>query len=512
MKNIETDVLVLGSGIAGLSFAIKAAELGSVCIVTKAASSNSNTWLAQGGIACVWDEKDNFNNHIQDTLLAGDGHCNVSTVETVVKNAPNMIRDLMSLGVHFNKETNNTLELGREGGHSKHRIVHINDESGMAIVNVLLEKARSIKNIRFYEHHFAVDLIKEESICIGAYVLDSKNNEAVIFNSKFTVLATGGAGQVYNHTTNPEIATGDGIAMAYNIGAKIDDMEFVQFHPTALYHPKSNGFLISEALRGFGAVLVLPNDKPFMDKYHPLGSLAPRDIVSRAMYSEMQACKLPCLYLDARKLPSKDLKNKFPGIYQKCLRLGIDITSDLIPVAPAAHYMCGGVHTNINGQTTVNNLFAIGEVACTGLHGANRLASNSLLEGWVFAENAYQNIKKTIDNIPLKKTAVVNYLNSVNNLVEDENEIRLLKEKIRNIMWIHAGIKRNISAMKTAYLALEKIEHSVLLLLEKNKSFLPLLELRNIITSAKIIMLAASKRNKSIGTHFVEDQPILNNN
>lgn len=503
MKKIETDILVLGSGIAGLSFAIKAATLGNVAIVTKAACSESNTRLAQGGIACVWDKSDNFQKHIEDTLIAGDGHCKILAVETVIKNAPNMIRELMELGINFNKANDNSLELGREGGHSNNRIVHINDESGLAVVNVLLQKARSLKNIKFYEHHFAIDLIKKEDVCAGAFVWDIKNKEEILFNSRLTILATGGAGKVYEQTTNPEIATGDGFAMAYNIGAKLADMEFVQFHPTSLFHPKANGFLISEALRGFGAELVLHDGKSFMQNYHPSGSLAPRDIVSRAIFSEMQKHNLKCLYLDARSLPETELRKKFPSINQKCFELGIDISNDLIPVVPAAHYLCGGVVTDINGLTNINNLYALGEVACTGLHGANRLASNSLLEGLVFAEYAFQDIKNKLPNIRFKKVIPQYLANNFGTQKVDGKFVKDLKHQIGILMWKYVGIMRKSIEMKKALLMLKDIGKITDSLLMENNQSSELLELRNIIITAKLITLSALNRSKSLGTHFI---------
>lgn len=505
MNKIETDILVLGSGIAGLSLAIKAASIGNVCIVTKAACIESNTRLAQGGIACVWDETDSFKKHIDDTLIAGDGHCNIIAVNTVVQNAPKMIQDLMSLGVKFNKNKDNSLELGREGGHSNHRIVHINDESGLAIVNALLEKARSIKNISFYEHHFAIDLLKKEETCTGALVWDIKKEGTVIFNSRLTILATGGAGKVFEQTTNPDIATGDGYAMANNIGADLADMEFVQFHPTSLFHPNANGFLISEALRGFGAELVLPDGKRFMQNYHILGSLAPRDIVSRAIYTEMQKNHLSCLFLDARSLPSVELINKFPAIYQKCLLLDIDITKNLIPIAPAAHYICGGVVTDINGRTNIKGLYALGEVACTGLHGANRLASNSLLEGLVFAENAFQNIKNNLHDHPFKKIMQDDISDNFRNNIGEQNIIKKLKQNVGEIMWKYAGIKRNQKNMLLAYDKLGLIEDTYTELSLTTISTPDLLELRNIIITAKLIMGFAINRSESLGTHFLEE-------
>ena len=502
MKKIETDILILGSGVAGLSFAIKASSLGKVIILTKAKSSDSNTFLAQGGIACVLNRNDNFERHIEDTLIAGGGHCNPFTVEYVVKKAPKMIEELMSIGVGFNKEKDQSLELGKEGGHSHNRIVHVKDQSGMAVENALLNKARSIKNIVFYEDCFAIDLVKDEKTCLGVIALDKVKNEQVFFNSRVTILATGGAGQVYEQTTNSEIATGDGYAMASNIGAQISDMEFIQFHPTVLYHPDSNGFLISEALRGFGAELVLPDGIPFMQKYHLLGSLAPRDIVSRAIYTEMQNQQLPCVYLDARSLPKKEMLNNFPSINETCLRFGINITEHLIPVVPAAHYICGGVVTDINGSTNIVNLYAIGEVACTGLHGANRLASNSLLEGLVFAENAFLHLKNNFNRLVLKDILVENSYVSDQT---DHGNLTIMRHQITELMWENAGINRNMSNLKTAFEKLNNIDFSIRVLLSQHNLTPELLELRNISITAKLILDFAMKRGKSLGTHFIDN-------
>ncbi len=511
MKIISTDVLVLGSGIAGLSFAIKAASFAKVAVITKSEIAESNTRYAQGGIACVLDDKDDFKKHIQDTLIAGAGHCNESAVEMMVTKAPEMIKELMNIGVEFDTNNKKLLELGREGGHSHNRIVHVNDMSGQAVENALIKKAKANSNIKFYENHFAAELLKNGEVCVGASVWDVVHEEYLTFESKYTVLATGGAGQVYIQTTNPEIATGDGCAMAYKAGAKIGDMEFVQFHPTALFHQNANGFLISEALRGFGAELVLPSGKPFMKKYHPHGSLAPRDIVSRAIFSEMQKYATDFVYLNARHLSAKALVEKFPVIYSTCLSLNIDITKDLIPVMPAAHYMCGGVLTDLTGATNIENLYAIGEVACTGVHGANRLASNSLLEGLVFADRAFYAIKDKISKfekskILLDQVPVTNFSN-----IADEFTLQYLKNKVRQIMWNDAGIIRNKANMTSAYRSLDQIEHTINGLCHRYKPSSNLFALRSIVITAKLIMDAAIKRNNSIGSHYIENKSAVKN-
>jgi len=513
MKKTKTDILILGSGIAGLSLAIKASSLGKVSVVTKAACSESNTRLAQGGIACVWDEQDNFLKHIEDTLTAGAGHCKREAVELMVKTAPQRIQELAELGVPFTSSGSKKFELGREGGHSHNRILHIDDQSGMAIENVLIEKARSITNIEFFEYHFAAGLLKDENNkCTGAVVLDTKNTEMHLFNSKVTVLATGGAGQVYEQTTNPLIATGDGYAMASLAGAKLKDMEFVQFHPTSLFHPQANGFLISEALRGFGAELVLPDGTMFMKKYHKLGSLAPRDIVSRSIFTEMKKHQIPCVYLDATSHKSEELLKKFPSIYKMCFQLGIDISEELIPVVPSAHYMCGGVLADLNGLTSIENLFAIGEVSCTGVHGANRLASNSLLEGLVFADQAFKYIRKNrtelfavnasdpcIDYPYLDKQA-------------DKREIEYLKSDLRKMMWEKVGITRNTKELIVAKSIIEESENRIANWLSKNTLNEDLLSLRNMVITSKIIIESTLKRKESMGTHFIEEKKILYKN
>ncbi|MFI5221640.1 MAG: L-aspartate oxidase [Bacteroidia bacterium] len=506
MKKIETDILVLGSGIAGLSFAIKAASIAKIAVVTKAACSETNTRLAQGGIACVWDEQDNFEQHLQDTLIAGAGHCNKDAVKLIVSKAPEMIRELMKLGVHFSEDKDHRLELGREGGHSRNRIVHVNDRSGMAVENILIEQARKNPNISFYEFHFAIDLLKSNDYCTGAVVLDLKKGEQVVFVSKATILATGGAGQVYEQTTNPEIATGDGHAMAHNAGAKIADMEFMQFHPTALYHEKANGFLISEALRGFGAELVLPGGKRFMKVYHPGGSLAPRDVVSRAIFTEMKKNSLPCIFLDATFLPAEELIEKFPSIYENCLSLGIDITRDPIPVVPAAHYICGGVASDLNGQTNISGLYALGEVSCTGVHGANRLASNSLLEGLVFADQAYKHISTLIKNLNLEKTQPGFPESPVSHENADPKFISDLREKIRKEMWLHVGINRNNADLQSAFKVIDSISQTAVEMVKKYKLTRELLELRNLSVTAKLIVESALNRKESLGTHFIEEK------
>lgn len=506
MKIVETDILVLGSGIAGLSFAIKASALGKVCIVTKAACAESNTRLAQGGIASVHSKEDSFKSHIQDTITAGAGHCDVTAVEMVVKKAPLMIKELSEIGVNFNHSPNQTFDLGKEGGHSFNRIVHVEDRSGMAVENVLLEKAKRQKNISIFEYHFALDFVNKEKKCAGALVWDIKEDKDIFFKAKITILATGGAGQVYKTTTNPPIATGDGIAMAFNSGIKNGDMEFVQFHPTALFHPKSNGFLISEALRGFGAELCLPDGTPFMHKYHEKASLAPRDIVSRAIFNEMKKYKADCMYLNATHLNSQSLMTNFPSIYTTCLSLGIDITKQLIPIVPAAHYICGGVKTNLYGQTSLERLYALGEVSCTGLHGANRLASNSLLEGLVFSDSAFRHISKNFAKQKfIENVKITNNFEGLKTL-KSPKKTQTLVDKLKNTMWKYVGIIRNTENLRKALEIIEQIESDTNVLLANYKKNQNLIELRNLVITSKIITASAIKRKHSLGTHFIENK------
>ncbi len=438
-RNKHTDFLVIGSGIAGLNFALQAAQYGKVGIVTKKELMESNSNYAQGGIAAVLDKNDNFEKHITDTLKAGCYLNDKKAVETMVRQAPREIKRLLDIGVGFAREQNQ-LSLTQEGGHSKKRIAHAKDATGKEIERALIYQVRHHKNIAIFESHFALDLIIQNNKCVGAGVLNDKNKPE-IFLSKATILATGGAGQVYKRNSNPKIATGDGIAMAHRAGAKIRDMEFIQFHPTALAKHGKPAFLLSETLRGEGGGLKNKHGQTFMKKYHPLKELAPRDIVARAIFSEL---KNGPIYLDIRHKGVEFIKQRFPYIYNELWWYGIKMENDLIPVAPAAHFVCGGVHTNLNGETNIPGLFAFGEVAHTGVHGANRLASNSLLECMVFSSRT---IKSAVKYIKKQKMPHIK-INSLKILKSPQNPCNQCKKTIQNIMWANVGIVREKKTWK----------------------------------------------------------------
>ena len=410
-----SDILVIGSGLAGLGYALKVAEFARVNLITKKGLTETSTSKAQGGIAAVLGPDDRFEYHIKDTLTTGEGLSHPDIVELVVRQGPARIRELIDMGAHFDLGKDNGYDLGREGGHSHRRVIHAQDMTGAEVERILAEKVLAHPNIRVFENHMGVDLITRQRLvrrgavvanaeesCLGAYVLNTLTGEVDTFTAAITLLATGGVGKVYLYTSNPDIATGDGISMAYRAGAWIGNMEFVQFHPTCLYHPAAKNFLISEALRGEGAILIDRAGQAFMEKYHPLKDLAPRDTVARAIDLEMKKSGADCVYLDISHKPADFVKSRFPNIYQECLKFGIDITKEPIPVVPAAHYMCGGVVTDAWGRTNISNLFAVGEVSMTGLHGANRLASNSLLEALVFSHQAAQVAKETLPDLLAK--------------------------------------------------------------------------------------------------------------
>ncbi len=513
---IQTDFLVIGSGIAGLSYALKVAEFGTVAIVTKKETAESNTNYAQGGIAAVFGGNDKFEFHIEDTMKAGGYLCHRDVVEMVVKEGPVRIQELIDIGVQFT-QNGKGLDLGREGGHSHYRIVHAADLTGKEIERALLARISSHKNISIYENHISIDLITEHHLvgsekrshdsihCWGAYVLDSNGNTVKTFLASTTMLATGGAGHVYLHTTNPLIATGDGVAMAYRAGAKIANMEFIQFHPTTLYDSGSPSFLISEAVRGFGAILINSKGEPFMKKYDERGDLAPRDVVARSIDTELKKSGDECVYLDLSHLDPAKTKEHFPNIYQRCLQHGIDITGDRIPVVPGAHYSCGGVVTDKSGRSTISGLYAVGEVAMTGLHGANRLASNSLLEAVVYSHKAATTRKqKSTNDIP---SSIPDWDESGTFNSEEWVLVSHNRKEIQQLMWDYVGIVRSNHRLLRAQRRIQLIQDEVRDFYRRTKVSEGLIELRNLACVADLIIRSALERKESRGLHFTTDYP-----
>jgi len=520
---VQTDYLVIGSGIAGLVFALEAAKIGRVAIVTKKEKAETSTNYAQGGIASVFDLEDSFDLHIKDTLESGDGLCHEDAVRTVVEEGPSRIRELIDLGVHFSgrEGEKGRLDLGKEGGHSRRRIVHTKDRTGHEVERTLLERVEENPNIEIYENHVTIDLLTKTKLvrrgivasetaetCWGAYVLDAENGLVVTFLSRVTVLATGGAGKVYLYTSNPDIASGDGVAMGYRAGVKVANMEFVQFHPTCLYHPMAKSFLISEAVRGEGGILLDRKGRRFMEKYHPLKDLAFRDVVARSIDFELKKSGEECVYLDISHKPAEFVRNRFPHIYATCLSYGIDMTKEPIPVVPAAHYMCGGLITDLHAMTTIHNLYAVGEVACTGLHGANRLASNSLLEALVFAKRAAEraaedmvaNRKRPFPKAPLWDSGSA----------KDSEEMVVVSQnwdEIRRFMWNYVGIVRTTKRLARARNRVLNIQQEIReyywdVLVNRD-----LLELRNLAMVAELIISCALQRKESRGLHYNLDYP-----
>lgn len=521
---IQTDYLVIGTGIGGLTFAIEAAKTGTVAIVTKKEKSETSTNYAQGGIASVFGREDSTDLHVKDTLVSGDGLCNEKIVKTVVRDGPERIRELMSLGVQFSMQEGESdgLDLGMEGGHTRRRIVHTKDRTGREVESVLLRQAEGHKNIAIYENHMAIDLITKSKLikrgivasetketCWGAYVLDVDRNQVHTFLSRITVLATGGAGKVYLYTSNPDIASGDGVAMGYRAGVKVANMEFVQFHPTCLYHPLAKNFLISEAVRGEGGVLTDSKGSRFMEKYHPLKDLAFRDVVARGIDMELKKSGEQCVYLDiSHRRPPDFIKSRFPHIYETCLMYQIDVTKEPIPVVPAAHYLCGGLVTDENGQTNISNLYAIGEVACTGLHGANRLASNSLLEALVFAKRAARKAAPVLEGnraIPLSKAPLWDSGTATDS--EESVVVSHNWEEIRRFMWNYVGIVRTNKRLERARRRVEIIQEEIKEYYWDFTVTRDLLELRNLALVAQLIITCALLRKESRGLHYNMDYP-----
>jgi L-aspartate oxidase len=512
---IDSDFLVIGSGIAGLSFALQAAKHGKVAMVTKREIAESATNYAQGGIATVFSREDTFDAHVEDTLVAGAGICHEDVVRMVVEEGPSVIRNLIDWGVKFTI-SGDSYDLTREGGHSQRRILHADDVTGREIERALVSAVRENPNIAIYEHHIGIDLITEAKVvrkrlkknrCMGAHVLDINQGVVKTFSARITLLATGGAGKVYLYTCNPDVATGDGVAMAYRAGATIANMEFMQFHPTTLFHPHAKSFLISEAVRGEGAILKRRDGTAFMEKYHHLKDLAPRDIVARAIDNEMKTNGDDCVYLDITHKEPEYVRNRFPNIYQTCLEYGLDMTREPLPVVPAAHYLCGGVAVNKDAETDLQHLYAIGEVAFTGLHGANRLASNSLLEAAVYAGRAYQHATEQLKSCRFDYPTIPEWDSGTATNSDEMVVVSQNWDEIRRFMWNYVGIVRTDKRLERARRRIRLIQEEIE---DYYWNFLvtsDLVELRNIATVAELIIRCAQVRKESRGLHYTLDHP-----
>lgn len=516
------DFLVIGSGLAGLSYALKVAKHGKVAVLTKSRLDETNTSYAQGGIAAVTYAPDNYNKHIKDTLIAGDGLCNVRVVEMVVKEAPRQIEKLIEWGANFDRESTGRFNLAREGGHSENRILHHKDNTGYEIQRTLSQAVTEHPNISVFEFFFAIDLITQHHLgklvkryfpdieCYGVYALDLNSGKVHTFLSRVTMMATGGIGNLYHTTTNPLIATGDGIAMMYRAKGIVENMEFVQFHPTSLYNPGERpSFLITEAMRGHGAILRNYREEDFMIRYDPRGSLAPRDIVARAIDTEMKSSGEEFVYLDCRHLEKDDLKTSFPNIYDKCRQIGIDISTDRIPVVPAAHYLCGGIKVDLNGCTSIRRLYASGETSSTGLHGANRLASNSLIEAIVYSDRSARHSMENLNGYDLK-TSIPVWNDEGTTHPEEMVLITQNYKEVQQIFGYYVAIVRSNIRLQRALDRLEIIFEETEKLYIESKLSQKLCELRNMINAGYLIIKGAQQRKESRGLHYTIDYPKKN--
>ena len=516
MTNKETDYLIIGAGVAGLSLALKLSRLGRVMLIAKSDLIDSNSWYAQGGIASVLGEEDTFEEHIQDTLVAGAGLCHEEIVSLVVREGPDAIQELIDLGVQFDKEKDGDeqFHLTREGGHSRRRVIHAKDLTGKEVISSLLHAVRSAEAITILENHIAIDLLTTDKYqpdfsrnsCLGAFALDKITGAIHQIRSRATFLCTGGHGRLYQFTSNPMGSTGDGLAMAWRAGCRVANLEFMQFHPTCLFHPGARSFLISEAVRGEGAILKNRKGEEFMDSYHPLKSLAPRDVVARAIDFELKKSGEPHVYLDASAIGAANIREHFPNIYKTCMNFGIDMTRDMIPVVPAAHYSCGGVVVDRWGRTGIHQLFALGEVAGTGLHGANRLASNSLLEALVFADRAYRYVaKELVEDLREIQVPPWNFGHSVT-----PDEFVVLSQnwdEIRRLMWNYVGIVRTQRRLTRALDRITIIRNELNRYYWDYRITEKFLEVRNLADVAWLAIRSALSRKESRGIHFNLDYP-----
>ena len=516
---MTSDFLVIGSGSAGLSFALKAARNGKVIVVTKGKLDECNTNYAQGGICSVTYPPDTFEKHIEDTLVCGAGKCDREAVELVIRSAPDAARDLIEWGTRFDKRDDGKFDLHREGGHSEHRILHHSDLTGAEIERALIEQVRQHPNITVLEHHFAIDLLTQHHLgeivtrhtrglaCFGAYVLNTETDEIITIVSKFTIVAAGGCGNIYNTTTNPTVATGDGIAMCHRAKAITRNMQYIQFHPTALYHPGERpSFLITEAMRGYGAILRLQDGREFMHRYHPMGSLAPRDVVARSIDHELKIRGEEFVYLDVTHMPAEQTRQHFPNIYEKCLSIGIDITRDVIPVCPAAHYCCGGAVVDSNGESSIRRLYVLGESSCTGLHGANRLASNSLTEAVVYADRAARHTAERLSKVSLQE-GIPDWNFEGTAEAEEMVLVSQNRKELQSIMSNYVGIVRSNRRLERAMKRLAVIWQEGEELYNRTKPCQELCELRNMTAVAYLTIKHAKECHESVGLHYTIDYP-----